>query len=115
MFLDWKDIEKEQVLLLLKEVHGLFSNQANWIDWPIAVDSRSLEVSPDSDKAARWSLMGATEKFAGLRYPKPFCDFLAVASREFLNDLSDDKLIRGEFSYEDEVSIIELGIEELEK
>lgn len=115
MFLDWKDVEKEHVLYLLTEVRQLFSNQEKWIDYPSSVDLLGQTVNPDSEKAVKWNLLGATELLSSQKYNKPLCDFIAVATREYLNFLSDDKLIKGTFSYDDELALIDLGIEELKQ
>ncbi len=115
MFGDWKSVEPEFVITLLKSVKLLFSTPDTWVDWPIAVDDRGFEVEPSSPKAERWSLIGATEMLAALDHAKPLCDYVAVATREYLNELSDEKLIKGNFSYEDEVAIVELALEELLK
>ncbi len=115
MFLDWKDVEQSHVVGLLSLLQELFSDEEKWVDWPIAVDSHGLEVSPLDTTATRWSMIGATEKLAGLLCEKPLCDFVAVATREYLNDLSDDKLIKGSTSYEDEITLIQLALEDLTK
>ncbi len=115
MFEDWESVEPEFVISLLKKVQVLFSAPDHWIDWPIAVNAKGDEVEPNSPLAKRWSLMGATEMLAEQVHSKPLCDFVAVATREYLNDLSDEKLIKGGFGYEDEMALIELALEELLK
>ena len=113
MFLDWKYVEMEQVLTLLLKMKE-FINKDNWIDYPFAVDSHQLMVEPDSPRAVKWSLAGASELLSAQDNPKPLCDYVAVATREYLNDLSDDKLLRETMSYDDEVALIELAIEDLQ-
>ena len=115
MFLDWKDVELSHVIDLLRLLQALYSDEENWIDWPIAVDSNGLEVLPDDPTAIKWCMIGATEKLAALNHEKPLCDFVAVATREYLNDMSDDKLIKGSTSYEDEITLIQLALEDLTK
>jgi len=115
MFYDWRDVEKAQVLNLLKQVRELFLDQANWVGWPIAIDRFDKEVSPHSIEARRFSLMGACEKFSALVHSAPLCDFVSCATKDYLDDLSNNKLFKEELSYTDEFALISLAIEELER
>lgn len=113
MFLDWKYVEKEQVVTLLLKMKK-FITKDNWIDYPFAVDNHNQMVEPDSPRAVKWSLAGVSELLAAQDNEKPLADYVAVATREYLNDLSDDRLLRETMSYDDEVALIELAIEDLQ-
>lgn len=113
MFYNWEKVEREQVLTVLRSLKALFSDPLNWIYWPTAVDSNDLPVEPTNDQAIKWSLMGATDMLSHLHYDKSIAQFIDCAAREYLNDISDDELIHGRLSYLEEISLIDLGIEDL--
>lgn len=114
MFFGWDEVDKSQALDLLKGLKLLFSNPDNWIYFPDAVNSSGLEVAPLSPEAVKWSLMGACDKILVAKYQEPLSSFISCATREYLNSFTDDKLIKGEFSYDDEFALINLVIEKLE-
>ncbi len=113
MFQEWKDVDEEQVLFVLKEIHTLFSNPNNWIEWPLAINEKGIEVLPSSADAKKWSLMGASIKYASSNYPSPLSDYIDCALRDFLNEISDDARLKSFLSYDDEFAIISLGLEKL--
>ncbi len=113
MFLYWKFVEQEHVLSLLVNMRA-FITKDNWIDYPFAVDAHSQMVEPDSPRAVKWSLAGVSELLSVKNHPKPLADYISVATREYLNDLSDYRLIKETMSYEDEVALIDLAIETLQ-
>ena len=110
MFYEWARVEREDVILLLSAVKKLFADPDKWVFWPRAENSNGQEVSPHSDDAVRWCLLGAAERCAETLFDKPICDFVECAMRDFLNDLSDDKLSHG-MTYDDEYALICLGHE----
>lgn len=113
MFHGWP-IEKSQCLKLLKQLLGLYENKDKWIYWPIAVDDNGIEVKPNNPKAVKYSLIGACELFTA-EYKEPENEFIDCATREFLNDLSNDNLIHGKCDYDEEMDLIKMAIKELEK
>jgi hypothetical protein len=113
MFRDWEQVDQDQVLYVLLNVRQLFSNSNTWVYFPSAINAVDLEVLPEEASAVKWNLMGATELYANQAYPKPLADFIAVATREYLNDLSEDLYFKGKLQYHDEFALIELGIEEI--
>ena len=111
-FFGWNDIYPSQVLVILKQVRDLFSKPERWNYFPFAVNALENEVIPTDPAAVKWSLTGAIEKFAtGSPYP----DYLACAARDFLNDISNGHFFRAKLSYEDEMILLDLGIEHLTK
>jgi hypothetical protein len=116
MFYDWRYVERVQVLELLKQVRDLFTDPNKWVDWPIAVNAFGQEVSPcDVQTCVMWSLMGAIDMFSSHTHPKPLNGFVASAARDYLDDLSDNKLFKEMLSYDDEFALICLAVEELEE
>lgn len=114
MFYNWKDVKEADVIFILEKVKDFFADPSKWIYWPIAIDGTGLEVDPLSPKAIKFSLMGALTKFASEKYSLPLGNYIDCAAREFLDDLSDNLLIKG-LSYEDEYALICLGHEFLTK
>lgn len=114
MFYGWEKVERSQVLWLLIKVRLLFCIPTNWIFWPIAVDSNGNEIDPRNEYAVKWSLMGACDLYSD-KFEKPLSDFVSCATREYLNDLSEDDLIHGRLSYDEEFALINLAIDDLEK
>lgn len=112
MFHGWEKVDKQQVFLLLQDVRTLFSFPDKWIYWPMAIDGEGLEVDPKSDMACKWSLMGACELLLQ-SYTYPLSEFISCAAREYLNDLSNDDLIHGRLSYEEELTLLDLAIHDL--
>lgn len=115
MFYSWRDVEKEHVIYVLEKVKKLFSDQSNWIDWPVAINAAETNIDPCSPDAKKWNLMGALVKFGVEKYSQPLADYIDCATREFLNDLSDESLIKGNLNYEDEYALICLGLEYISK
>ena len=115
MFQNWKDVEAKQVLQILKDIKSLFEDKSKWITWPLAETSFGTEANPQSEVAVKWSLMGAIEKFAFIKFEAPLHHFVDNATRDYLNNLAGDKLWKTSTSYEDEVALIALAIEDLEK
>lgn len=114
MFYDWQEVTVDHVAGCLEFVCQLYSNPNNWIYWPTAVDLNGLEVEPTSPEAIKWSMIGATEKYAMENFPRPLADCIACATREFLNDLSDSNaLLHGKLQYQDELELVKLGVEEI--
>jgi hypothetical protein len=115
MFNDWRDVSKEQVLDLLKELKSLFADKNKWIDFPEAVDEHGTEVDPLDEKAVAFSLMGASFKIACSKYETPLANFVDCATRELLADLAGEGTIGKLLPYEEEYSLICLGLEILSK
>lgn len=111
MFYGWEKVDKNDVANLLQGLKQLFISPDTWNYWPAAIDSLENEVSPLSADAMKWSLLGACELLCHQKYDEPMASFVSCATREYLNDISDEKLIHGGFNYEDEVALIDLGIE----
>ena len=114
MFYNWRDVNREDVVYLLEKLKSFFADESNWVFWPIAVDDNNIEVDPMVPNARRWSLMGASQKFSTEKFGLPLANYVDCATRDFLNDLSDDLLIKG-LSYQDEYALICLGHEFLLK
>lgn len=115
MFLGWEQVTREQVLKNLHSLRELFSIETNWITWPLAENLSGVEADPSSPEAIRWCLAGASEKLTKQSYPAPLSDFIDCATRDYLNDLSDENLIKGNLTYQDEFALICLAIDDLEK
>lgn len=115
MFQNWEQVNKEQVLNILKKLDDLFEDPNKWIFYPNAIDENDNEVKTIDPKAIRYSLYGASEMFSIKEHPKPLCDFVDCALREYLNELSSDDLVIGKCEYEDERLLIRMGIEDLSK
>jgi|SRR5579885_723514 len=115
MFQNWQDVNKDQVLNILKKLDDLFVDPNKWIFYPNAIDEKGNEVKTTDPKAVKFSLYGASEMFAIQAHSKPLCDFVDCALREYLNELSSDDLVLGKCEYEDERLLIRMGIEELSK
>lgn len=115
MFLGWEQVTREQVITNLRSLKDLFSIESNWITWPEAENASGKETNPSSPDAVRWCLSGASEKITRLSFPIPLCDFIDCATREYINDLSDETFIKGILSYQDEFALICLALDELEK
>jgi hypothetical protein len=111
-FFDWRDVEPPQVLELLKQVRQFFNTPECWVYFPFAVNASGKEVAPIDPLAIKWSLSGALDKFA---HGLPHADFLVCAARDFLNDISGGQLFRGKLGYDDELILLDLGIEHLSK
>lgn len=114
MFHDWESVYKEQVLELLYDLKALFAKPGHWIYWPIAVDKTNLEVKPDSELAVKWSFLGACSKLTLAKYADPQASFINCATRDYLNSLCHEKLVKGLLTYEEEIELIELAILDLE-
>jgi hypothetical protein len=112
MFLGWENVSAEQVLKHLKELRGFFGDSSAWIYWPMAIDPIGLEVEYNSNKACKWSFIGASQLISEKNYQKPMCDFVDCATREFLRGLYTKSFPE---TYEEEYSIICLAIEKLER
>lgn len=115
MFCDWEQVTKDQVLNLLLLLRDFFIDRGVWITWPLAENQKGYEVDPASPEAVRWCLSGASEKITKALYQAPLSGFIDCATKDFLNELSDESLIKGSLSYEDEFALICLAINELEK
>lgn len=113
-FQGWQDVNNKAALYLLTELHELFSDPSKWISWPLAINAAGEEVNPRSPDAVAWSLMGASTKLAQATYPLPIADFIDCAVRDFLNEISDNKLFGKMLSYDDEYALICLALEHLE-
>lgn len=115
MFYGWEQVTKEQVLNLLLSLRDLFQDESRWINWPLAANALGQEVIPTDPHATAWCLPGATEKLVTEMYLYPLSTFIDCAGREFLNDLSEELLIKGTMDYRQEFALICQGIEELNK
>lgn len=115
MFQGWEQVEKYQVIDLLHKLHGLFSKSECWTYYPPAVDAFGNEVQATDSAAVKWSLLGACDYLLASNYQEPLRSFVSCAARDFLNDISDDSLVHGKLDYEQEYSLIALGIEDLER
>ena len=115
MFQNWRDVNKNQVLLILKKLEALFTDRDTWIFWPIAENNRGIEVKPTDPSATKFSLMGASELYTTQIYKKPLADYVDCALREYLNELSGEDLIRSKCGYEEEIMLIRMAIQEVEK
>lgn len=115
MFYDWEKVDKNQVMILLRELKELFASPRHWIYCPKAINISQIETSPLSSEAISWSLLGACDMLTAKHYEEPLASFVGCATRDYLNDLSDEKLIHGALGYEDEVALIDFAIEYLDK
>jgi hypothetical protein len=100
----------------LRMTRELFLTPKTWVYWPKAVDTLGQEIDPTNEKAYQWSLSGAFEKFAWQELwdiSEP--NYLICAAQDFLNDTSGGQLIRGKLDYDDEMILLDLGIEHLAK
>ena len=106
MFHYWRDVSQEQVYYVMGQLKDLFAVQNKWMDWPIALDEHNTEVSPTDPSAVKWSLMGASIKFAKEKYGEPLCYFIDCCVRDYLGDLSGENLIGKMVPYEKEYELI---------
>jgi hypothetical protein len=113
MFQGWTEVSQEQAFFLLTQLHQLFLDHTKWIDWPQAIDATGQEVDPHSPNAVAWCLMGASAKIAVQHFGSPLGDFVDCATREFLVEVYDDRLIGKLLSYDDELAIISLALDYL--
>jgi hypothetical protein len=111
MFNDWRDVSKEQVLEVLAGLKELFADQKKWIEWPEAVDEHGTEVDPLDEKAVAFSLMGASFKLAASKHKTPLANFIDCATRNFLADLSGESSTVIMLSYQEEYTLICMGLE----
>lgn len=115
MFYGWQEVTISHVAGCLEFTCQLLSDPNKWVYWPIAIDSTGAEIEPTSDKATKWSLIGATEKYAFENYERPLADCIACATREFLNDLTENsELLHGKLQYQEEINLLRLAIEEIQ-
>lgn len=114
-FHGWEQVEAEQVIALLKRLQELFVSEERWMSWPLAENKDSIEVSPSDPTATKFCLMGACQVLSEKAHAKPLSDFVDCATREFLDDLSGNELIKGKYSWAEEMTLIELGLAELIK
>lgn len=113
MFMQWEYVEKTQVLKLLVQLRDFYADENNWIFWPLATDGYGVEVKPTDPKASKWALMGACDLLLDRDYVQPLADCINCATREYLNELSNDDLLHGKCQWKDEFALINKGIEEL--
>ena len=113
MFLDWKDVDTEDVLLTLISCKEHLENQSVWIDYGLAFNKFELPVPSNSKDAVKFSLMGSIEKSAQTLWDKPKSNYVDCATREYLMNLSDSLIWKSTFSYDYELKLIEDAIESL--
>lgn len=113
MFLDWESINQEQVVNHIRELKKFFKDDSRWLSWPEAQDDKGNTIDPFSEKAFKYSLMGASIKIAKQNHPNNLvvAGCLDCATREYLNTLCDDKL--NELTYKEEISVINKALEKL--
>ena len=114
-FHGWEKVNLEQALDLLKNVQELFTDEKKWIYWPIAQNDKSIEVQSIDPSATQFCLMGALESITQKKYEQPLASYIECATFEYLDDLSGNELMKGKFSYKEEVTLIAEAIKELEK
>jgi len=115
MFLDWKDVTAQDVQKVLLATKQILSNHNVWIDSGFALNTSKIEVESSDSTAFYFSLMGAIEKNSNQFYPKPLADFVDSATREFLSDLSSYKVWKENMSYDDEIALLRLALDEIKK
>ncbi len=108
-FQDWLFVEKEDIIQLLNQILA-HSIKENWIDFPNAVDNCGLIVPFNSERAVKYSLTGLSEKLSE-EFFQDRGRYVDVAAREYLNELSDEKLIHNLLSYEEEIELIKTALE----
>lgn len=110
MFLGWEKVERHQVLQHLIELQVFFQEESKWIFWPKAADIYGKEVTYDSNRAVKWSLIAASELIAEKNHPKPLCDFVDCAARDFVKSFCEKNIPE---TYEEEYLAICKAIEKL--
>lgn len=115
MFLDWRDVTSKDVEAVLLSTKAHLSNQNLWIDYGLAFNSTNEPVGTKDPNATKFSLMGSIEKQANIIYSKPLADFVDSATREFLSEMSSYKVWKETMSYDDEISLLRMAIDEIKK
>lgn len=103
MFFGWEKVEPNQVLNHLSDLKEFFKDKSKWAYWPNAMDGYGSMVDVFSEKAQKWSLIGASELIISAKYPKPICDFIDCATRDFIKSMTDGELPQ---TYEEEYAAI---------
>ena len=114
MFHEWSSVNPDQALSLLKALQEFFNKEEKWIEWPLAMNDKDIEVKSNDPTATKFSLLGACELITRSAHKQPLADCVDCATREFLDDLSGGELIKGKMSYAQEMELIIEGIKELE-
>jgi hypothetical protein len=115
MFLDWQHVNAADVQKILKAVKNHLSNKNTWTDYGIAFNKNGTPVLSNDKNAVIFSLMGCIEYHSRRLYAKPLSDFVDCATRDFLSNLSDHKAWKEFMSYYDELSLLRLAINEIQK
>lgn len=108
-FYNWKFVDTYHVIVLLEQLKELYSDPSKWIASPMAINSQLKPVEINSPEAVAWSSLGACDKIANEHYPS-IANYVSCAAREFLDDLSDNRLFKRKLSYKEEYDLICNGL-----